>query len=204
MAFNEQDFWARWEKLTQKTHYEFSRHLKLCDYDKHIEISQNHAKEYAQLTIKYLFLINGGAIIALPAIIASFELPQNEDIWFAGLSFCLGLMCIVLTSLFAYWSVISAISWMAAEKYKNYTIFLLKNMAAVLTQEGIEAEKINLENYESEEKRGKFWASLWEKIAIVAGILSLIAFICGTYYLTKVVWLKQKVQIENSINEDGS
>ncbi len=72
------------------------------------ERSREMAATYAQMTIKTMFLLNGGALIVFPAFAELIDTPLSDQIlMFVGSigSFVLGLALIAITSLLAYMSL---------------------------------------------------------------------------------------------------
>lgn len=188
MTFDRNQFYQDWEQHIEKVYADFKRHTEIFNYDLDIRVSQEHAKEYAQIAIKHIFLLNGGALVALPALIAAFDLSKTAGVWNSGLSFALGLVFIVFTSLFAYWSAGCAVTQTAAAKFKNYTSYFLQNMEPILSQQTIAEQKETEKKYTKAEKSGRKLAFFWEIMAVVSGILSISAFIYGARTMTIEVW----------------
>lgn len=192
----------KWDANIQNLYEDFDRHTTAFNHDSDISSGQEMANEYAQLAIKHLFLINGGALIALPAIIAAFDLPKTEDIWCSGLSYSVGLVFVVMTSLLAYWSVANIIGSLCSDKYYNYAILYLKHMQNNLNKEDIYLKEAEKDRHAIDRDKKRKWSIILEYIAIGSGLLSLLTFIYGTYLITNVVWDHQdrkKMQTEEVI-----
>ncbi|MCW8914847.1 MAG: hypothetical protein OQK24_03220 [Magnetovibrio sp.] len=141
-----------------------------------VQINLAHsASDFGKFTLRSIFLLNGGAMIALPAF---GQLVDKIDAsllstslgWFAG-----GLSVVTIAMLFAYFSLsATAISWRCA----------MDGSASSLNQEQAkEGEKDNfntaIENFEKDRVRYNKYSDVFEFLAIIFAVAGLIAFIVG-------------------------
>ncbi len=171
----------------EKFYNDFKLHNEAFNFDQDIKSAQNFAVQYAQIGLKHMFLINGGALIAMPAIIAAFDIQKDQILWVAGLLFCIGLIFSVLPYLFAYFSLMSAVQGLHFEKHEHYYRLLNNSIDDANDQLKLEY-KANIERCVRSAEKKRFWAGFWETLAVLFSFLSLCFFILGTYQMTIVVW----------------
>ena len=142
------------------------------------ERSRELGAGYAQVGIKSMFILNGGALVALPAFVKMAGTGlATETAFFASsvASFVIGLVLITVTTLFAYLSLDAEVA--ALRRRGNVLrLDLIKGCNPVAFTKDQEQER-----HENEEGREKFGdlASQFTKVAVGLAIASLVAFIAG-------------------------
>lgn len=113
------------------------------------------AAGYARLILKFLLIVNGGAILALLTFLGNSKYIQKLSSWwyFSISSFCIGLVLSLITTTFAFW-------------------------AQKLYREGLDRDIKKLKETDITEKN--IYGTQKRKHAIISGILSIICFIVGS------------------------
>tara|TARA_R110000822_G_scaffold200484_1_gene337968 strand:+ start:465 stop:986 length:522 start_codon:yes stop_codon:yes gene_type:complete len=69
-------------------------------------VSLGHAVSYAQIGLKWAFLLNGGALVALPPLSQITEKISSSDIRVGAIWFVIGIICAGVCSVVSYWNFI--------------------------------------------------------------------------------------------------
>ncbi len=141
----------------------------------------DHAVGYGQMSLRSLFILNGGALIAVPA----FAAMLGDGLWARGvewpfygfLAFAFGLVLCATATFCAFF---------AMTRYGHRTGETIERAGAVLESDFIAGlgsnppadETPRTTKTEKEKRFGKIGA-LWETAAIILATLSFIAFIAG-------------------------
>ncbi len=165
---------------------------KSKDYIEHHNINgsiskaQDLAKEYSQLAIKYLFLLNGGAVLLMPAFVGVFAKTSESLIFLPGIFFVSGLVLVVLCTLFAYFSCVAVAQSFFSDR--NYNLYTLRKIYYINISKSYK-EKLDglIEKEESLSEKCRKHSVCFEWIAIICGIISLICFILGAAWLSSIV-----------------
>ena len=141
----------------------------------------DHAVGYGQMSLRSLFILNGGALIAVPA----FAAMLGDGLWTRGvewpfygfLAFMSGLVLCATATFCAFF---------AMTRYGHRTGETIERVGAVLESDFIvqlggkrPADESPRTTKTKKEKRFGEIGALWETAAIIIAILSFIAFITG-------------------------
>jgi hypothetical protein len=110
----------RYKQLLDDFHKEFKDHDQIFQYNGRIQHWQKAAVDYATLGIKSCAILNGGALIALPAIIQAFHFESNLGIVLAGIAFSIGIICSLVCLLLAYFSVSASLAEAEYDRDEGY------------------------------------------------------------------------------------
>ena len=162
---------------------EFSHHENIFPRNRMILAMTELGGQYAQVCIKHLLWINGGALIAISPIVQALGVTMSVDVTKAAICYSAGLVFVVLAALLAYASCFAATQFLAHDRNADYNKFILRHAESFFTKEGVEG--INKE-YGEQKKNARtmqIQSHVYEISAIVFGLASLAGFISGTFYL---------------------
>jgi len=136
-----------------------------------------HAVSYAQICVKWAFLLNGGALVALPAL-GSFV--SSTDARSTAIYYVVGLILIALCSFLAY------INFMAMAQYKENEATRLhwQTLGVYFGNEHNQektSESIQLCNKSMDKNLTVMKVTFW--FAIVVGLSSYVSFLIGSLSL---------------------
>jgi len=158
---------------------ECSIYNEFMGFDKTIYHNLTLAKEYAQLAIKYMFLLNGGAILLVPTLTQAYNIPFNNLLFLSVLSFMLGLFFIVLACLFAFFSTQNGGEAAVCNKRCIYEGIEIRLFSEYYNEKLLEEKKTSISS--SKEKSKNLSKKMIDQTntAIFFGILSLCSFCLG-------------------------
>ena len=142
------------------------------------EFFLGHSVSYAQLALKWAFLLNGGALIALPTITK--QLAAITDPKSAATNFVIGLVLAAVSCVFAYVNFMHLAQSSRSEGIKSEWQITMNYYGS---DEGNQQQKETIEKLNSGIKTSALVvnSTLW--LSLIAGILSYIGFIVGSYEL---------------------
>ncbi|MDE2029089.1 MAG: hypothetical protein KGI97_00835 [Alphaproteobacteria bacterium] len=159
-------FLEQWETDTRPVH-----EMLLKSWD------NGHA--FAKLTIQTMFFLNGGALIAFPtfAKLANVVFAEHLHLSLASIfSFIIGLICIAVTSLLAYFTCANQSNMLVwIQEVRKLDLHCARDPQEKTGQWKTKKDEA-MENVKKEEKKLK--RILW--ITIIIGLFSLFAFITGS------------------------
>jgi hypothetical protein len=170
---------SRYYKLLNVFYKDFGEWDKALQYSDHINLTAKWAKEFASMGIRYLFWINGGALIALPAIVEAFEIETGGLVYVAA-CYAAGLFWAVICSLFAYFMCYKLSQHVVSQKYREFSSFLLRHLREFYEPSDIKDIEKKIEEYKDEENKNGCFATGFEIAALVTTLLSLACFIVGS------------------------
>ncbi|WP_120495486.1 hypothetical protein [Kiloniella sp. EL199] len=142
------------------------------------EVGLGHAISYAQIAVKWAFILNGGALVALPTVTA--KLTTLEAAKCSAMWFVLGLICIALCCVVTYWNFLKMsavyrnegirVSWELADSYYGNDENKKENTKNI-------TELNKCIEYDNKQIGITMWLSL------IFGIFSYVAFIVGSLLL---------------------
>ncbi len=156
-----------------------------------ITTNQEAANAYAQVAIKASLTLNGGALIAIPAIIGLFGIPANAaagQLLWTGALFIGGLVSAWSTAFFAFFALdraAVAATW-RREHVAHHVMRIFAN-----TQEDVTARAEQATAAETKAKAFERLAVRFRRLALGASLISLAAFaggacIGGSYIVARV------------------
>jgi hypothetical protein len=139
--------------------------------------ADNHANyegaiKFAETAIKSAFALNGGALVALPALIALFKIdPQRVVLWviIAGAVFVVGLTSAAATAFLGYLSAMAAAHSIEAQMRVTEATYAAIYQQQASPVDALKRDQVTL---------GKHSVYL-RKAAVATGIASLVAFVIG-------------------------
>jgi len=180
---DEKEFWNKYRDQLDKLHSELSSHENIHGYNIFIQAMSLYSKEYAQLIIKNLVLINGGALIALPAFVGLIDSIDKSNVVFSAVAYAFGLVLAVICALFAFLCVSNSMRGLENRKSsKHYNLFPTY-MKEFYSEDFLNDMKIDADELDVNATKYFLKMETKETIAIVLGILSLISFITGVLLL---------------------
>lgn len=180
------DYLEKWKKQMQAFYAEFKEHEAIYQHNKFISDTNLYGKEYAQLIMRNLLLMNGGALIALPAFIEIFDI-QDTSLITPALYFVGGLVSIILCALSAYFCLTNSTSGIIDYRNKEYIRLMRNHMFELYTKKTIQDLESDERNLTDSSQKHFRKVNSWEIIAIILGLLSLTFFICGSLTFAMII-----------------
>ena len=138
---DDNDFFKKHKEMLHGFYDELEAFHKItCDDASILQLTES-AINYAKQGIQLLFIINGGALIALPAIVQAFNVSQSVWLTISAGLFVGGLLSIVLCILLAYFCACTSACELRSARNKNYYSFLISNWDACYGEHGKKALK---------------------------------------------------------------
>lgn len=141
------------------------------------------AVNYSLLGIKSAYILNGGAFVALPALVEPFGIclaTQRHDLWVAAGCFLSGLVCAAFANCFSYFTMCQA----GALHFNQRAIIAIDVLG--LHDENYRTDERNIKS-KSEAAENVLRCQLWWKrlrvLAIIAALGSLATFVGGAFML---------------------
>jgi hypothetical protein len=152
-------------------------------FDSRILVEAGNAIEFAQTVIKSGFILNGGALVAVPAFVTMFSIDARGDMTTllqSGGLFVVGLLAMWLAAGCGYFATLAnALVLQEQRRIATRRLHDFYNAKASRPSDVLEEEH-RASNYNQ-----KF---LWSRaIGIVLSIVSFVAFVIGVYFGTRVL-----------------
>lgn len=138
---------------------------------------------FAQGTIRAGFLLNGGALVAVPAAVALFAIDVREVtsglIW-TGALYVFGLLLAWLASMAGYFALYNLGTGLAKEQDQT-------RAETTRNYYPERPDNIDPKSYNADIKRYQRHGDIWTSAGIALSFLSLLLFVVGTYYGSNIV-----------------
>lgn len=173
------DFLEKRKEKLQKFYSEFHDHEKSFRHNDTILMLFEGSKEYAQLGIKSLITLNGGALIFLPAFVEVFDIKNMANYSCSALFYVAGLISIIVCILFAYISMGYSMRAVGEERNKSYSEYMVIHFADFYGNEY--KDTVNKEIEEAKNKYRTLYgkSQFYEILSIVLALFSLTFFVLG-------------------------
>ena len=175
----------KYRKELQEFHTEFKDHETIHGYNAFSQAMSSHAKEYSQLIIKSLLSINGGALITLPAFLTVLDNISKGDILISAIFYSIGLVCVTVCALFAFFCVNNSMKGLGCHKQSSYIDIMQTYLVDFYTNDTVNSFKTDSELLKNNAKKHFDKTLQCENTAIVFGVLSLFSFILGSVFFIK-------------------
>ncbi|MET0105680.1 MAG: hypothetical protein ABW072_11125 [Sedimenticola sp.] len=168
--------------------------LNVFRFDEDIRSSTEGAVEFAQQGIRSGLMLNGGALVAVPAIIALFAVDVSQvasGIILSGVLFVIGLLLSWAANLFGFFAMSNsadAYSRQQGEVAKTLTLqYLIHSPGQEISQEDV--DKHNKLIADEKSKSDGYWVSYRRNrmLGIISLLSSFIFFVIGAYMGGKVI-----------------
>lgn len=160
-----------WEECNEKFHKQLSDNETVYRYNDFALSCYLAAKEYAQLIIKNLILLNAGALSALPLLYEIFSNDLSENIINAAPWFIMSLFCAMCIAVCAYFNLQFCGKNMESHKAEKYAIALKTMYPTFHESSDIEELEKFIKHNKTKIDKSHFWANIFEfcGILFVAG-----------------------------------
>ncbi|MCA4920798.1 MAG: hypothetical protein ING82_15335 [Roseomonas sp.] len=139
------------------------------------------AVAFAQSIIKTSQLLNGGGLLAIPALVTLFSLDVNIGknlLIYTGASFCLGLMCAWICNYFAYYS--QDFRSRAAREEAHAAEAQIRHNHRRAFDDPIKSP--HSASYSANSRRLYRWSDRAVVGGVILSLLSLVCFLFGAYF----------------------
>ncbi len=155
---------------------QFRAELEFATAPMHADSRSNYdaATKYAEAAIKSVFALNGGGLLALPALITLFKIdlkPAAPWIIAAGAVFIAGLICAAFTSFLGYLSAMATVHSIEDQ----VTLQIVKHAETYQYK----ATPVDVQKLEQRRDRLAGRSIFLRHAAVATGVVSLAAFIVG-------------------------
>ncbi len=154
---------------------------------------------FGMAALKNLMLINGGAIVAIPAIVTGFKTGFHWGIIAATAFFVYGLICSLAAYFYSFTAASSYIETRGFARDTTFNLVAIRHMRLSYSQH--ELDNLEKERIGFEIKRDNAHLSVVKgtKMAMRAAFLSLTSFIVGAgILLTVMIYLSQQKPVSSS------
>lgn len=166
-----------WSEDLQRTYDEFNKQIQIWGLSDSRVSAMEGSISLAQMALKSLLMINGGALLAI-TILIDLEISK-EQILFSSYCFVSGLISVMFAILFSYFSLSNASLGNSYGIYHRYC----QHMALfhqLRKETGLEKHhNDNIKTYSELEVKSDQKVRKHESAAIILGIISLLCFSVG-------------------------
>ena len=185
-SYGEFDRTLELKKHTLATHVAFLEHWRtdLQPIENDIRASDRASVDFAISGLRTVFLLNGGAIVAVPAFAEVLGVQDDQRYWitYAVATYAFGLFLSALSQIAAYLTTESRSREFSERlSWRSITVKLKHN----IIQEN-DPECAAAELFKEKEKRWEGIAKFFNISALALCIISLLMFIVGAYLSMKI------------------
>ncbi|MGE3770451.1 MAG: hypothetical protein AB7G06_05805 [Bdellovibrionales bacterium] len=147
------------------------------------------SKEYAQLYMRQLVVLNGGALVAVPTIIELFGNGATKSTVDTAMWFICGLISIAVCILLAYFSVTRSILAAAALRTDHFTTYLSRHIRDSNPNADTKELITAAATANQQHTKHQLECENLEGLAVISALISLVCFIGGCYKFANTIKL---------------